>query len=120
MTRLLGISNDKLILLNFKTKQPVQSQPVSEICQWSGMGHDGLVLEFRGSKPWTILTPSVDNLKSVTAALWEVTDVGVKSLDSAHLQRDILDFGESRFIPRYVKQVVKPTPAHSLSKMLSK
>lgn len=114
--RLLAISNEKLVLLSAKTKLPLLSMPSHDLYQWSAMGHDGLVLEFRGSKPWTLLTPSVDSLKQLTTALWEVIDVGGgggggpggvggggatggKSMmhdgvAGAHIQRDILDFGK--------------------------
>ncbi len=56
-------------------------------------GHDGLILEFRASKPWNLTTPSVDNLKAVTATLWEAMDNGGRFMDNAALPRDIIDFG---------------------------
>ena len=57
-------------------------------------GHDGLVLEFRGSKSkWTLMAPSVDNLKVLTAALWEVMDMDGRFMNFSPLQKDILDFG---------------------------
>lgn len=98
MERLLGIAHDKVVLLDNKTKLLLQRQPISDLQEWStgcGKYHDGLVLEFRGSKPWTLMAPSVDNLKAVTAALWEAMDMEGRFLDSASmLQRDVLDFGE--------------------------
>ena len=69
---------------------------------WNGLlndfvGHDGLILEFRASKPWNLSTPSVDNLKTVTATLWEVMDMGGRFMDNAALHRDVLDFGTIQF-----------------------
>ena len=97
MPRLLGISHDKVVLLDSKSKILAGSQPIRELSDWStgsGKGHDGLILEFRGTKPWTLTTPSVDNLKSVTAALWEAMDIEGRFLDTSTLQKDGLDFGK--------------------------
>ncbi len=94
---MLGIGHEKVILLDNKTKLLLRSHPISELQEWStgsGKGHDGLVLEFRGSKPWTLMAPSIENLKAVTAALWEVMDMEGRFLESASLQRDVLDFGK--------------------------
>ena len=97
----MAISNDKLVLLSAKTKIPIHTIPSHDLCQWSAIGHDGLVLEFRSSKQWTLLTPSVDSLKQLSTALWEVIDIGGAGagggnamLDNAHIQRDILDYGK--------------------------
>ena len=96
--RLLGISNERIVLLDNKTKLLLHSHPISEIHQWTtgiGKGHDGLTLEFRGSKSkWQLTAPSVDNLKVMTAALWEVMDMEGRFLNCTPLQKDILDFGE--------------------------
>ena len=86
-----------MVLLDCKTKLLLRSHPISELQEWStgsGKGHDGLVLEFRGTKPWTLMAPSVENLKSVTAALWEIMDMDGRFLESA-VQRDVLDFGKA-------------------------
>ena len=52
----------------------------------------------RGSKPpWVIVAPSTEDMKSITSALMEATDVGGALLK--HLpcgQRDFLDFGASQ------------------------
>ena len=53
-----------------------------------------MFLEFRASKPWNLSTPSVDNLKAVTATLWEAMDMGGRFMDNAALHRDVLDFGK--------------------------
>lgn len=102
MSRLLAISTDKLVLLSAKTKLPLLSVPSEDLCQWSSIGHEGLVIEFRAASKWTILTPSVDSLKQLSMALWEVVDVsgsgvgaGIAMLDNVH--RDILDFGKSQW-----------------------
>ena len=58
------------------------------------IGHDGVFLEFRASKPWNLSTLSVDNLKAVTATLWEAMDMGDRFMDNAALHRDVLDFGK--------------------------
>ena len=110
MTRLLGISSEKVVLLNEKTKLTVQDRPIRELQEWStgtGKAHDGLILEFRASKPWTLLAPSIENLKSVTAALWEAMDTEGRYLESAAPQRDLmLDFGESEvFLSVFEKNI---------------
>ena len=95
--RLLGINAEKVVLLDRATKTLLNSHPLRELQQWStgvGKRHDGLVLEFRGSKPWTLLAPSVGQLKSVTSALWEVMDMEGRFLENTIVQRDALDFGE--------------------------
>lgn len=56
--------------------------------------HGGLVLEFRGAKPWILTTPSVENLKYVAAALWEAMDIEGRFLTSSGLRRNSLDFGK--------------------------
>jgi hypothetical protein len=95
---LLAISTDKLVLLSGKNKLPLLTVPSEDLCQWSAIGHEGLVIEFRAATKWTILTPSVDSLKQLSMALWEVVDIsgagggaGIAMLDNVH--RDILDFG---------------------------
>ena len=101
MMRLLGISSEKVVLLNARTKLMIQTHPIHELKEWStGMGkaHDGLILEFRASKPWTLMAPSIDNLKSVTAALWEAMDTEGRFLETAAPQRDLLDLGERNFV----------------------
>ena len=95
--RLLGISAEKVVLLDRATKTLLNCHPLRELQQWStgvGKRHDGLVLEFRGSKPWTLLAPSVGQLKSVTSALWEVMDMEGRFLENTIVQRDVLDFGK--------------------------
>ncbi len=57
-------------------------------------GHDGLILEFRASKPWMLSVPFVDNLKAVTSTLWDVMDIGGRFMENVAVQRDVLDFGE--------------------------
>ena len=66
-------------------------------------GHDGLKLEFRASKPWNLSTPSVDNLKAVTATLWEVMDMGGRFMDNVALHKDVLDFGKYLLKSRLLK-----------------
>ena len=45
-----------------------------------------------------LLAPSVENLKSVTATLWDVMGGDNRMLDSLPLQRDVLNFGNSLMI----------------------
>ena len=95
--RLLGIGSEKLVLLDNKTKLLLHTHPLSDLQEWrtgSGRGHDGLVLEFRASKPWNLSAPSVDNLKSVTAALWDVMGLDNRFLENSNFPRDMLDFGK--------------------------
>ena len=95
--RLLGISAEKVVLLDRATKTLLTSHPLRELQQWStgvGKRHDGLVLEFRTSKSWSLLAPSVAQLKSVTSALWEVMDMEGRFLENTIVQRDVLDFGK--------------------------
>lgn len=86
------------MLLDTKTQLPVKSQQLRDMEDWlsgTGKAHDSLVLEFRGTKPWTLVMPSVDCLKSVTAAIWEALDVDGRFLTNGALQRDSFEFGES-------------------------
>ena len=94
--RLLGVNSEKIVLLDNKTKLLAKSQNLSSLEDWlsgSGRSHDGLLLEFRGTKPWLLTTPSPENLKSVTAAIWQALDVDGRFLNSGALRRDSLQFG---------------------------
>ena len=94
---ILGINSEKFVLLDSKTKTTLRTCPILDLQQWStgnGKGHSGLVLEFRGSKPWNLVAPSVDDLKSVTSTLWDVMDISGRFLERTPLHRDVLNFGE--------------------------
>ncbi|KAK6186334.1 hypothetical protein SNE40_008387 [Patella caerulea] len=93
--RLLAVSCDKIVLLDSKTKAIAKSQNIRDLEDWltgSGKTHDGLVLEFRGNKPWTLNMATIENLKSVTAAIWEALDLDGRFLNNGTLHRDSLEF----------------------------
>ena len=97
VARLLGISPEKIVLLDSKTRLLLQSLPSSDLQEWScgtGKGHDGIRLQFHGTKPWMLTAPSVTNLKSVTAALWDVMGIENRALDTLPFYTDI-DFGKA-------------------------
>ena len=107
--RLLGISAEKIILLDSKTKLLLRSQSIQELDDWKGMGigaedrddfqvmrkghPQALTLEFRGSKTWNLSMSNWEGLKAITAALWEVRESDWQFLDNTPLHRDALDFG---------------------------
>ncbi|XP_041369675.1 1-phosphatidylinositol 4,5-bisphosphate phosphodiesterase epsilon-1-like [Gigantopelta aegis] len=93
--RLLGVNSEKIVLLDNKTKLLAKSQNIRNLEDWlsgSGRSHDGLLLEFRGTKPWLLTMPSPENLKSVTAAIWQALDVDGRFLNSGALRRDSFEF----------------------------
>ncbi|XP_071091113.1 1-phosphatidylinositol 4,5-bisphosphate phosphodiesterase epsilon-1-like [Haliotis cracherodii] len=93
--RLLGIASEKIVLLDNKTKLLAKSQNIRNLEDWlsgTGKAHDGLVLEFRGSKPWALVMPTLDNLKSVTAAIWQALDMDGRFLNNGTLRRDSFEF----------------------------
>lgn len=97
VSRLLGISSEKVILLDNKSKCLAKTQNISDLDEWrtgSGKSHDGLVLEFRGTKTWTLSMLSPDSLKSVTAVLWDALDMHGRFLNSSTLRRESFEFGE--------------------------
>ena len=48
----------------------------------------------RGTKPWLLLTSSVEDLKSISTALWEAMDFGGKILENITPgYRDFWDYG---------------------------
>ncbi|KAK3593089.1 hypothetical protein CHS0354_038127 [Potamilus streckersoni] len=99
VSRLLGITNDKVILLDSKTKLLTKTQSIRDLDEWrtgSGKLHDGLVLEFRGTKTWTLSMASLDNLKSVTAVLWDALDMDGRFLSNGTLRRDSFEFDFQR------------------------
>lgn len=84
------------MLLDAKTFTPAKSQQLKDMEDWlsgTGKAHDSLVLEFRGTKPWTLAMPSVDCLKTVTVAIWEALDMDGRFLNNGALQRDSFEFG---------------------------
>ena len=98
MARLLGVANEKVILLDNKTKLLAKSQSIGDLDAWdTGMGkyHDGIVLEFRGAKPWHITMSSLENLKSVTAVLWDALEMEGRFLNGT-LRRDSFEFGKEK------------------------
>ncbi|XP_053407871.1 uncharacterized protein LOC123546334 isoform X3 [Mercenaria mercenaria] len=99
VSRLLGISSERVILLDNKTKILAKSQNISDLDEWrtgSGKAHDGLVLEFRGTKIWTLSMLSPDSLKSVTAVLWDALDMHGRFLNSTTLRRESFEFDFQR------------------------
>ena len=46
-------------------------------------------------QPWSLMALTVENLKSVTASLWEVMEG--RFLESTPLQRDVFDIGNIKF-----------------------
>ncbi|KAH3786899.1 hypothetical protein DPMN_165014, partial [Dreissena polymorpha] len=99
VSRLLGISSEKVILLDNKSKCLAKTQNISDLDEWrtgSGKSHDGLVLEFRGAKTWTLSMLSPDSLKSVTAVLWDALDMHGRFLNSSTLRRESFEFDFQR------------------------
>ncbi|KAH9518378.1 hypothetical protein Btru_016595 [Bulinus truncatus] len=99
VARMLAISNEKIMLLDTKTHLPAKIQHLKDMDDWlsgSGKAHDSLVLEFRGTKPWTLAMPSVECLKSVTAAIWEALDMDGRFLNNGALPRDSFEFDYQR------------------------
>ncbi|XP_062591377.1 uncharacterized protein LOC134252848 isoform X1 [Saccostrea cucullata] len=102
IARLLGVNNEKIILLDSKTKLLLKSQSIAELEVWntgSGKSHDGLMLEFRGSKPWQLTMSSQENLKSVTAILFDALDMDGRFLNNGTLRRESFDFDFHRKPP---------------------
>ncbi|XP_021351592.1 uncharacterized protein LOC110449213 [Mizuhopecten yessoensis] len=100
--RLLGIATDKIVLLDNKTKLLLKTQSIRDLEEWntgSGKYHDGLVLEFRGTKPWHLSMATLDNLKSVTAVLWDSLDMDGRFLNNGTLRRDSFEFDFHRKPP---------------------
>ncbi|KAK0044969.1 1-phosphatidylinositol 4 5-bisphosphate phosphodiesterase epsilon-1-like isoform X1, partial [Biomphalaria pfeifferi] len=99
VARLLAISNEKIMLLDTKTHLPAKMQQLKDMDDWlsgTGKAHDSLVLEFRGTKAWTLAMPSVECLKSVTAAIWEALDMDGRFLNNGALQRESFEFDYQR------------------------
>ena len=94
---MLGISRTSILLLDVKTHAVVKQQKICDIDDWlspNHKSHDSLMLEFRGSKPWTLVMSSLESLKSVTAAIWEALDMDGRFLNHGALGRDSFEFGE--------------------------
>lgn len=94
--RLLGISSTNIILLDLKTHAVVKTQKICDIDDWLSPSikvHDSLMLEFRGTKPWTLMMSSMESLKSVTAAIWEALDMDGRFINNGALRRDSFEFG---------------------------
>ena len=97
VARLFGVGSDKVVLLDNKSKILAKSHSIKELDEWNtgcGKYHDGLELQFRGSKPWHLTMSSLENLKSVTAVLWDALDMDGRFLNNGTLRRDSFDFGE--------------------------
>ncbi|CAH1784522.1 unnamed protein product, partial [Owenia fusiformis] len=95
IARILGISTEKMILLDNKTKSLTRSEIITNLYDWSTVGgkiHDGLKFEFRGTKPWTLITSSQESLKNVTTSLWEAMDLSGRIMDS--MTQSGLDFAD--------------------------
>uniref|UniRef100_A0A1I8HPE4 FERM domain-containing protein n=1 Tax=Macrostomum lignano TaxID=282301 RepID=A0A1I8HPE4_9PLAT len=74
--RLLGISEEKIVLLDSKSKALIRSQPVSELRHWH-LGNSPIncvELDFQSCKPWNLVCSSEDVLRSLSLALWEVLE----------------------------------------------
>ena len=96
--RLLGISQTNILLLDVKTHAVAKQQKICDIDDWlspNNKSHDSLMLEFRATKPWTLVMSSLESLKSVTAAIWEALDMDGRFLNNGALRRDSFEFGES-------------------------
>ncbi|XP_046688497.1 uncharacterized protein LOC124374291 isoform X3 [Homalodisca vitripennis] len=86
--RLLGVGPDKIVLLDNKTKILAKSQNTSDLIQWrtgGGRSHDRLQLEFRSSR-WSLVVPSVADMRQVGLALWEI----LQELDCTFLEEHTL------------------------------
>lgn len=84
--------------MDSKSKLLIQMHQAKELYEWNagvGKSHNGIILEFRASKPWILVAPSVENLKSLTAALWDMVGVASRPMDGLPFHRDVLDFGIS-------------------------
>ncbi|XP_052101647.1 uncharacterized protein LOC127735503 isoform X2 [Mytilus californianus] len=95
VTRMFGVGSDRVVLLDNKSKILAKSHSIKELQDFnpgSGKYHDGLDLEFRGSKPWNLTMSSLENLKSVTAVLWDALDMDGRYLNNGTLRRDSFDF----------------------------
>lgn len=96
MSRLLGVGPEKLILMETKSNLLLQAHQANDLREWSagvGKARNGIILEFRASKPWILVAPSVENLKSVTAALWDMVGTASRPMDGLPFHQDVLDFG---------------------------
>ena len=95
--RILGISRTSIVLLDIKTHTVAKQQKIADIDDWlspNNKSHDSLMLEFRGTKPWTLVMSSLDSLKSVTAAIWEALDMDGRFIKHGALRRDSFEFGK--------------------------
>ncbi|XP_024084473.1 1-phosphatidylinositol 4,5-bisphosphate phosphodiesterase epsilon-1-like isoform X1 [Cimex lectularius] len=82
-SRLLGLGQDHLVLLDSKTKILAKSQNTADLLQWQvsgGRSHDRLQLDFRGTR-WSLVVPSVTAMRDVGRALWTI----LQDLDSHFL-----------------------------------
>ncbi|XP_050529538.1 uncharacterized protein LOC126899057 isoform X2 [Daktulosphaira vitifoliae] len=82
--RLLGLSLDKIILLDSKTKTLSKWQNTQDLLQWqtgTGRSRDKLFLEFRNSK-WTLAVPTDRSLRDVGVVLWQI----LQEIDSNFLE----------------------------------
>ncbi|XP_022238999.1 1-phosphatidylinositol 4,5-bisphosphate phosphodiesterase epsilon-1-like [Limulus polyphemus] len=87
-TRLMGIGQERIVLLDMKTLLPARSQATTDLQQWRAGGgrcRDRLVLEFRNTK-WTFVVSSQASLRCISSLLWEI----IQDLDSRFLVEHVI------------------------------
>ena len=95
VSQLLGVGHNKLVLLNMRSKTVCQTEPLHSFQHWTLLGNECLEMQFRGSKPWVIIASSSEDMKSITSALMEATDIGGSLINHfPSNQRDFFDFGD--------------------------
>lgn len=76
----------------------LEHHQASELVEWSagfGKHHDIIVLEFHGSKPWILLAPSMETVKAIMTAIWDVVGVTNRRVDSLPFRRNMFNFGKA-------------------------
>ena len=89
---MLGIGPDKLVLLDTKTKLLLKTHTAADLREWTGSGPEGIILEFRGSKPWLLSIQSPEDLKAVRSALWNIGSSS-RPMGTLPFHEDVLEFG---------------------------
>ncbi|XP_050438662.1 uncharacterized protein LOC126844474 isoform X2 [Adelges cooleyi] len=81
-TRLLGLSYDKLVLIDSKTKVVIKWQMTQDLVQWQQQSNVKLYLDFRNAK-WTLELPTDRALRDVGVVLFQI----LQEIDSNFLEQ---------------------------------
>ena len=67
-------------------------EAAADLREWTGSGPEGIILEFRGSKPWVLTIQSPEDLKAVRSALWNIGSSS-RPMGTLPFHEDVLEFG---------------------------